>query len=68
MTKIIKEKVRKDGLREVTVLLKPRELVATFTEESMYQLPITEEILYVDLLVDAQEVYWCVISQAWVAS
>jgi hypothetical protein len=68
MTKIIKEKARKDGFREVTVLLKPREFVSTFTEESMYQLPITEEILHVDLLVDAQEVYWCVISQEWVAS
>ena len=64
--KILSEKTKQNGDRNVLVQLRPGEHLAVINENSMYQLgyPI-EDVVHAGVLLEAQRVVWCSVSQKW---
>jgi hypothetical protein len=66
--KVIKETTRKDGVRTITVQLAEGEQLMAFKDECHYELGEQLDMIVAGhYLNNCQRVYWCSITQGWMA-
>ena len=66
--KVVKEKINRQGKREVTVVLESNEALRAFDQSAFYRTgyPV-EDVVGGHIILDAEQVTWCSLSQGWVA-
>lgn len=65
---VTKDIVRKDGVRLVTVQLAAKEKLMAFKEDSFYELGEQLDMIVAGHhIIESQRVYWCSITQSWMA-
>jgi hypothetical protein len=66
--KVIKEKINRQGKREVTVLLDSTETLTAFDPSAFYRTgyPV-QEVVHGNIILDAEQVTWCSLGQEWVS-
>lgn len=67
MSKIIREKVLKSGNRQMTIELRPHEMILMLNKGAHYKLgyPV-EDIVEFTVMHESHEVSWDSVSQQWV--
>jgi hypothetical protein len=64
--KTIREKINKQGKREVTVVLEDKDYLMCFREDRFYRLGgQVEDIMQGHIIIDSACVYWDSIEQGW---
>lgn len=64
--KIIKEKINRQGKREVTVVLEDKDTLMAFQQDRFYRLGgQVEDVVQGHVITETDKVYWCNISQKW---
>lgn len=66
--RVIKEKINRQGQREVTVVLGSAETLTAFDPSAFYRTgyPV-EEVVRGNIILDAEQVTWCSLGQEWVS-
>jgi len=66
--KIIKEKINRQGKREVTVELEEQDNLMCFRDDRFYRLGgQVDEVMAGFVITESDPVVWCSIEQKWVA-
>ncbi len=66
--KTIREKINKQGKREITVVLEHEDKLMCFRDDRYYQLGgQVDDIVHGNVIRDSECVYWCSIEQRWMA-
>jgi hypothetical protein len=66
--KILRERINKQGKREVTVVLEGEDHLMCFREDRHYRLGgQVDDIMQGHVIIESECTYWCSIQQAWVA-
>ena len=66
--KILRERINKQGKREVTVVLEGEDHLMCFREDRFYRLGgQVDDIMQGHVITESECMYWCSIEQAWVA-
>lgn len=66
--KIIKEKINKDGKREVTVVLDDEDKLMCFRDDRYFRLGgQVDEVMAGHVITESEHVVWCSIEQRWTA-
>lgn len=64
--KIVKEKINRQGKREVTVVLEEQDNLMCFRNDRFYRLGgQVEDIVAGHVIAESDAVYWCSITQNW---
>ena len=66
--RVIREKINRQGKREVTVVLDSTETLKAFDQSAFYKMgyPV-EDVVGGHIILDAEQVTWCSLSQGWVS-
>jgi hypothetical protein len=65
--KILRERINKQGKREVTVVLEDEDHLMCFREDRFYRLGgQVDDIMQGHVIIESECMYWCSIEQAWV--
>lgn len=66
--KILRERINKQGKREVTVVLEAEDRLMCFRNDRYYRLGgQLDEVMAGHVITESECVYWCSIQQEWVA-
>jgi hypothetical protein len=66
--KVIRERINKQGKREVVVVLEAGEYIAGIQPNSYYKTGYPQEqVVQGYILIDSEEVTWCSLGQEWVS-
>lgn len=66
--KVLRERINKQGKREVTVVLEAEDHLMCFREDRYYRLGgQVDDIMGGHVITESECMYWCSIGQGWVA-
>lgn len=66
--KVIKQKINRQGKRELTVVLDEKDHLMSFRDEGFYRLGgQVDDVVAGHVITEAEGVYWCSIEQRWLA-
>ena len=66
--RVIREKINRQGKREITVVLDSTETLTAFDPSAFYRTgyPV-QDVVRGDIILDAEQVAWCSLGQEWVS-
>jgi len=64
--KVIKQKINRQGKRELTVVLDEKDYLMSFRDDSFYRLGgQVEDVVAGHVITESEGVYWCSVTQEW---
>lgn len=64
--KVIKQKINRQGKRELTVVLDEKDYLMSFRDDGFYRLGgQVEDVVAGHVITEAEGVYWCSVTQEW---
>lgn len=66
--KVLRQKINKQGKREITVVLEDKDHLMCFRDDRHYRLGgQVDDIMGGHVITESENVYWCSIEQRWMA-